>query len=144
MAPHASLLERYRAVRARTDELAAPLSAEDQAIQSMPDASPTKWHLAHTSWFFETFVLEAQVAGYRHFDPAYRVGEDLDWLFRAAAAGVPIGRIDRALTRHRMRDGNLSYRTRDIQAAVLRSLRRHLHQRPDDARRPGLGRHPVR
>ncbi|HVH17832.1 MAG TPA: ergothioneine biosynthesis protein EgtB [Myxococcota bacterium] len=73
MAPHASLLERYRAVRARSEELAAPLSAEDQAIQSMPDASPTKWHLAHTSWFFETFVLEAQVAGYRTFDPAYRV-----------------------------------------------------------------------
>ena len=73
MAPHASLLERYRAMRARSEELAAPLSAEDQAIQSMPDASPTKWHLAHTSWFFETFVLEAQVAGYRTFDPAYRV-----------------------------------------------------------------------
>jgi ergothioneine biosynthesis protein EgtB len=73
MDPHASLLARYRAVRARTDELAAPLSAEDQALQSMPDASPTKWHLAHTSWFFETFVLEAQVAGYRLFDPAYRV-----------------------------------------------------------------------
>ena len=60
-------------MRARSEELAAPLSAEDQAIQSMPDASPTKWHLAHTSWFFETFVLEAQVAGYRTFDPAYRV-----------------------------------------------------------------------
>jgi ergothioneine biosynthesis protein EgtB len=51
------LLARFRHVRARTEELAAPLSAEDQALQSMPSASPTKWHRAHTTWFFETFVL---------------------------------------------------------------------------------------
>jgi ergothioneine biosynthesis protein EgtB len=73
MPSSASLLERYRAVRARTLALAEPLGAEDQALQSMPDASPTKWHLAHTSWFFETFVLESAVPSYRHFHPAYRV-----------------------------------------------------------------------
>ena len=67
------LLGEYRAVRARTAELAAPLSAEDQMVQSMPDASPTKWHLAHTSWFFETFVLAAQPGGGRASDPRYRV-----------------------------------------------------------------------
>ena len=53
----ATLAERYAEVRALTDTLAAPLSAEDQTVQSMPDVSPTKWHRAHTTWFFETFVL---------------------------------------------------------------------------------------
>ena len=68
-----SLLERYRGIRSRTETLAGPLSAEDCAIQSMADASPVKWHLGHTSWFFETFILDAHVAGYRLHDPAFRV-----------------------------------------------------------------------
>src|SRR3954471_24381878 len=62
----------YEAVRSRTLELAAPLSAEDACVQSMPDASPAKWHLAHTTWFFETFVLQAMGA-YRSFDASFRV-----------------------------------------------------------------------
>src|SRR5258706_264648 len=70
-APQPDLRDRYREFRALTESLAAPLSAEDCALQSMPDASPTKWHLAHTNWFFETFVLEPQ--GVPAFDPAYRV-----------------------------------------------------------------------
>ncbi len=64
---------RFRAVRRATESLAEPLSAEDCALQSMPDASPTKWHLAHTTWFFETLVLEAAIPGYKPFDPHYRV-----------------------------------------------------------------------
>jgi len=58
----------YPRVRAATVALAEPLAVEDQVVQSMPDASPTKWHLAHTSWFFETFVLRPGLPGYRQFD----------------------------------------------------------------------------
>jgi ergothioneine biosynthesis protein EgtB len=68
-----SLLRSYQKVRATTLALAEGLSAEDCALQSMPDASPVKWHLAHTSWFFETFLLEAQLSGYRPFDARFRV-----------------------------------------------------------------------
>jgi dimethylhistidine N-methyltransferase len=65
-----ALVERYAAVRAETERLAALLSAEDQNVQSMADTSPTKWHRAHTTWFFETFVLSGQ-AGYKTFDDRY-------------------------------------------------------------------------
>ena len=64
---------RFREVRAVTRRLAAPLSAEDCAIQSMPEASPTKWHLAHTTWFFETFILARHDPQRTPFDPAFRV-----------------------------------------------------------------------
>jgi ergothioneine biosynthesis protein EgtB len=63
-----ALRDKFREVRAASLALAAPLSAEDQCIQSMPDASPTKWHLAHTTWFFETVLLEPHATGYRPFD----------------------------------------------------------------------------
>ncbi|MDM0059266.1 ergothioneine biosynthesis protein EgtB [Variovorax fucosicus] len=66
-----TLRERYRAVRAHSLALAAPLSPEDQCIQSMPDASPTKWHLAHTTWFFETVLLQPHASGYVPFDTRF-------------------------------------------------------------------------
>jgi ergothioneine biosynthesis protein EgtB len=59
-------------VRSLTDAIAQPLSAEDQTAQSMPDVSPTKWHRAHVTWFFEEFVLGPNVPAYQPFDPAYR------------------------------------------------------------------------
>jgi ergothioneine biosynthesis protein EgtB len=69
----APLAERYARVRQASLALAAPLSAEDCQVQSMPDASPTKWHLAHVTWFFETFVLERFDPRFAAFDPAFRV-----------------------------------------------------------------------
>ncbi|MEL6984768.1 MAG: ergothioneine biosynthesis protein EgtB, partial [Actinomycetota bacterium] len=63
-------MTRYHEVRSTTEALAAPLSAEDQVVQSMPDVSPTKWHRAHVTWFFETFLLVPNLPGYRA-DPTF-------------------------------------------------------------------------
>ncbi len=65
------LPEAYAGVRATTERLASVLSAEDQTVQSMPDVSPTKWHRAHVTWFFETFVLGEYDGDYTAFDDAY-------------------------------------------------------------------------
>jgi ergothioneine biosynthesis protein EgtB len=69
--PMEALAAAVRRTRAVTLALAAPLSPEDQTIQSMPDASPTKWHLAHTTWFWETFILAPHTSGYEVFDPRF-------------------------------------------------------------------------
>lgn len=76
-AHEAPALARYLAVRARTTRLIAHLSAEDLVVQSMPDASPGKWHLAHTTWFFERFILREHRSGYEPFDRRF------DFLFNS-------------------------------------------------------------
>jgi ergothioneine biosynthesis protein EgtB len=86
-------LARYREVRDATEALCAPLAIEDYCIQSMPDVSPAKWHLAHTTWFFETFILLPCAPGYRAFDPRF------DHLFNSyyQTVGSPFPRARRGL-----------------------------------------------
>jgi ergothioneine biosynthesis protein EgtB len=91
--PRRSWLEAYRLVRAETERRASRLSPEDQLVQSMPDASPAKWHRAHTTWFFEQFVLLPFCSSYRVYDP------DFTFLFNSyyVAAGPRHARPKRGL-----------------------------------------------
>src|SRR3954468_19179263 len=87
------LIARYDAVRCQTERLCEPLEPEDFVLQAMPDASPTKWHLAHTTWFFETFVLTDILPDYRH------AREDANFLFNSYynAVGDRIARDRRGM-----------------------------------------------
>ena len=89
----APTVESYRRVRDLTEALAEPLSPEDQTVQSMADVSPTKWHRAHVTWFFETFVLAPNLPGYEPFHP------DFGYLFNSyyEAVGERHPRPDRGL-----------------------------------------------
>ena len=111
----AELLARYRRIRGETEQLADPLSAEDMQLQSMPDASPTKWHLAHTSWFFETFLLRSNLPDYQPFDP------DFHQLFNSYynSLGKPFSRPQRGL---------LSRPDLETVFAYRRSIDRHISE----------------
>lgn len=112
-------------VRRRTEDLAAPLGPEDQVVQSMPDCSPTKWHRAHTTWFFEEFVLGPHASGYEAFDSGYR------FLFNSyyEAVGDRQPRPLRGLITRPTVDEVTRYR-RSVDGAVLRLLER-LATEPD-------------
>ena len=71
IAVSAGLKDRFFAARRLTADLAAPLSDADATVQSMDDASPAKWHLAHVTWFLETFILRDHVGGYAAFDDSF-------------------------------------------------------------------------
>ncbi len=88
--PSADLRDTFRRVRRQTAELAAPLAIEDYVVQSMPDARPAKWHVGHTSWYFETFVLGREGVGQAPIQPEYRA------VFGVSDAGVEISH-DRGL-----------------------------------------------
>lgn len=102
----AELLAHYQRVRSETEWLADSLSAEDMQLQSMPDASPGKWHLAHTSWFFEIFILRRFLPGYRPFDPTFHQ------LFNSYynSLGNPFSRAQRGLLSRPSLDRVLAYR----------------------------------
>jgi ergothioneine biosynthesis protein EgtB len=121
-------------VRELTEELAAPLSAEDQTVQSMPDVSPTKWHRAHTTWFFETFVLEPHLPGYHRFD------DEFAYLFNSyyEAVGDRHPRAERGLLSRPGADEVGRYR-RHVDAGLARLLDRGVDD--DVARLVELGLH---
>jgi ergothioneine biosynthesis protein EgtB len=123
----AALLARYKSARQATTSLCRPLSPEDMMVQSCPEASPVKWHLAHTSWFFETFVLSEFLAGYTPFHPDFR------WLFNSyynTLGDMPEKKLRSSFSRPPL-DLILAYRVH-VDTAIERLLQ---HPAEDEAAR---------
>lgn len=117
-----NFLKAYQTVRERSERICKPLKAEDYVVQPVVDVSPPKWHLGHTTWFFETFILKPHTAGYREFDPTY------NYVFNSyyETIGARVIRTDR---------GNLSRPTvEDVYAYrrhVDEAMTRFLEEGPD-------------
>src|SRR3984957_897541 len=129
-----SLLARYKAVRHAPKHLCSPLTPEDMMVQSSPEASPVKWHLAHTSWFFETFVLSEFLAGYQPFHP------DFHWLFNSyynALGDMPEKKLRASFSRPPL-DAILAYRAH-VDAAIAQLLERPTLADAEALRRLTLG-----
>jgi ergothioneine biosynthesis protein EgtB len=127
-----SLLARFKAVRQATQRLCSPLSPEDMMVQSCPEASPVKWHLAHTSWFFETFVLREFAAGYQPFHPEFH------WLFNSyynSLGDMPEKKLRASFSRPPL-DAILAYRAH-VDAAMIARMQHPLED--EAARRIALG-----
>jgi ergothioneine biosynthesis protein EgtB len=128
----ARVAERFRLVRQRTLALCEPLTPEDMMVQSCPEASPAKWHLAHTAWFFESFVLREFLPGYRLFN------QDFPWLFNSyyqSFSEFPEKRLRASFSRPGLEEV-LRYREH-VDAAMKRLLESDPH--PDAVRRAELG-----
>jgi ergothioneine biosynthesis protein EgtB len=121
-----AMMRQYADVRSLSVDLAAPLSDADATIQSMPDASPTKWHLAHTTWFFETFLLRDHVPGYELHDPAW------PYLFNSyyESEGGRIARASRGMLARPALAEVIDYRSH-VDDAILRALPLLLDTCPD-------------
>jgi ergothioneine biosynthesis protein EgtB len=128
----ARVAERFRLVRQRTLALCEPLTPEDMMVQSCPEASPAKWHLAHTAWFFESFVLREFLPGYRLFH------QDFPWLFNSyyqSFSEFPEKRLRASFSRPGLEEV-LRYREH-VDAAMKRLLENDPH--PEAVRRSELG-----
>jgi len=128
--PAEVLAARYSRIRRVSLEICEPLQTEDFVVQSMPDASPTKWHLAHTSWFFEQFLLKPLLAGYRAFHP------DFEYLFNSyyQSVGRMHARPQRGLLTRPTVDEVLRYREH-----VDEHMQKLLRARPDDEKLLAVG-----
>lgn len=129
---HIALAARFRGARAQTRAIIAPLTPEDMMVQSTPEASPAKWHLAHTTWFFESFVLREFLPGYQLFHP------DFAWLFNSyyqSFSAFPEKRLRASFSRPAL-DEILSYRLH-VEEAVERLLESDAD--PEALRRIELG-----
>jgi ergothioneine biosynthesis protein EgtB len=106
-----ALIDAFYAVRQHTEQIASPFSPEDQQLQSMPDASPVKWHLAHTTWFFETFILAVYATSFKWFDQHFR------YLFNSYynAIGAQYPRPQRGLMSRPGLESVMQYRERVTQ-----------------------------
>jgi glycosyltransferase involved in cell wall biosynthesis len=128
-------------------EVHVVMVAEELIVE--PDAPAWARHrlgLRTAARYFHTMSMMVRRTAFARvglFDPAYRLGEDLDWLFRASAAGLVIEKLDRVLTRHRLHSNNLSYRTGETRTAIIRSLRRQLASRRERGHASGHGSHPL-
>jgi ergothioneine biosynthesis protein EgtB len=131
---NACLFEEFSRVRRQSEQLCLPLSPEDMMVQSCAEASPAKWHLAHTTWFFETFLLREFLAGYREYNPAFR------WLFNSyynAISDQPEKKLRASFSRPPV-ETILHYR-RHVQEGIQRLLASDPPQ--EAARRIVLGLH---
>jgi len=129
-----TLLSRFRAVREATMRFVAPLSSEDLMVQSCPEASPVKWHLAHTTWFFETFVLAEFAPVYRPFHPDFR------WLFNSyytALGDMPEKKLRSSFSRPPL-DQVLAYRAH-VDATMAELLQSSAEIKKEALRRIALG-----
>ncbi len=126
------IADRFRSVRRQTLEICKPLTPEDMMVQSCPEASPAKWHIAHTTWFFESFVLREFLPGYCVFNP------DFQWLFNSyyeSFSAIPEKRLRSSFARPGLHDV-LAYREH-VDAAMDRLLEQEPD--PEALRRTELG-----